>query len=215
MKSKERQLRKLAESMIRKDFNPKFRGQAIRAFIENPPPDWEQLIELQELEEQNPSTVFSIDTIKEIMDRPADAAFTTARLKVFRSQLALPDELCPARLLFVAFRTDRLPPRVCATALIAFYPLTAKGLTPSCDWIEVTPESRRLGLATEFIDGIEKHTGWIINLIDSEPYFLRAVRKARTARLSPSHTLATKQNRNNEGRPLKPNPADGPGQHNN
>jgi len=133
-----------------------------------------------------------------IEQRSMRPTFETGRLRVFHVPLLLyPEGFAPRtfdealnvfpRHLFVAFRKDMgsLSPRVAATAVVFRFPSgdsPEKGMTPMVDWVEVSTECRRKGFGTELVDGIERYTGWTMDLVDSEPALRAAIEAARKRR---------------------------------
>lgn len=77
----------------------------------------------------------------------------TKRLRVF-TDVVKPTEHNMERTLLIAFRTDEDRPMVCATALLEM-PMLEIGWY--IDWIEVTTQYRREGLARELYDCISQH----------------------------------------------------------
>ena len=120
-----------------------------------------------EMEDEHPSSVLPVKEVKNILAQMLKPAFATKRLQVFQMPMAVSDACGPGRMVFVAFRTDvrRRAQLVAATAVIGFlsYQSELKGLTPSCEWLEVIPEYRGEGLGPELYVGIEQHTGGTIN----------------------------------------------------
>lgn len=112
----------------------------------------------------------------------SEPAFETGRLSVFHFRVGIPNSL--PRHLFIAFK--KKPGRgvvVAATMAVWLAPLGKDGLTPACDWIEVSTEFRREGLGTELYDGVEQYTGWTINPMGTFQAFERAIERARRQRI--------------------------------
>lgn len=108
-------------------------------------------------------------------------AFETPRMFVFHFRVGKSEDA--SRHLFVAFKEDS--PRgalVAATMVVWLLPMEKGLLMPSCEWIEVSTEFRRAGLATELYDGVERYTGWTIDTMGTFEAFERAILRARSLR---------------------------------
>jgi hypothetical protein len=89
-------------------------------------------------------------------------AFETSRLRVFEVAVK-PTNIHSVRRLFVAFRLDDESPGVAATVLMWDAAQSGSHL-PWVDWLETSTSCRRDGIATELVEGIERHLGAQLDL---------------------------------------------------
>ncbi len=90
---------------------------------------------------------------------PQKPVFETSRLRVFQLVVVPMEENVP-RPIFVATRKDEDRPMVTATAVV--WPGSPSPGLAYIDWVEVTSEYRRMGFATELLQGIEQHTQLVL-----------------------------------------------------